>query len=251
MFGDIKACFQIVRIDQDRQGFRNAAIYDMRDQNVQTKVLSNTIIQRNSVYPMSHGNKHQEYGLVPPEDEIIPDVEKPAIRFENATRKVLTNLPEFLVTRQDVEESDGWHLADYSVVEACLQMVKQHLTRARLWYICRLQGGKIGGPGYQYGMDEGDYPTLGHKLLMRYPREFSIIPTKRILPSWKLATVDDVKAGFKLVEALLSKRPGQVCLLQRGTVTGSVGGFQLRETEGNEFILADYQLVVRLDKVNN
>ncbi|XP_072038443.1 kelch-like protein 10 isoform X1 [Amphiura filiformis] len=250
ILGDIKASFQVVRKDQERQGFRNATTKDMLNPDVQTQdLLSSVQVERSAIYPYSCiQNEESQYRNHPPWGRAMYDVmpDDQEINFGNASHKVLTNLPEFYVAERSDDECNGWTVAGYSEVQSCLHMVKPLMSGSRLWYICALHGGKIGGSGYQFGMDTGDHPTLGHKLMIRYPQEFSVIPTKVILPEWKLATYEEVESNIKLVKSLLKgKKSAFVCLLQGGTLSGEELGFQLKPTEANALVLVDHQIVVK------
>ena len=59
---------------------------------------------------------------------------------------------------------NGWRLASLDDVTEYRE--KAHEAFSLLWAICRLEDGKIAGPGYNYDTEKGYFPDLGHKLII-------------------------------------------------------------------------------------
>ena len=161
------------------------------------------------------------------------------------SHKVLTNLPRFLVAINNEARPPGWRLARHAEVRECLELVKLHLSGSRRWYICRLQGGKISGSGYQFEMDNLDHFDLGHRLMIKYPPEFSVTQTGKLVDGWRVATCKEAEDETEMVAALLKgKRSKYECLLEGGKISCTdSSGCEIRY---GTFMGLKYQVLIRI-----
>ncbi|XP_072038445.1 kelch-like protein 26 isoform X2 [Amphiura filiformis] len=143
MVGDIKVSFLVVRNDQQRQGFRKATMIDLRHQLDEMQVLLSRVqVAWNTINPAILARVLLKYNHAMQEDN-------KAIIFHDAGRtrrhKILTNFPTFHIAKI-LDECNGWSVAKYSEVEACLHInVIPLLKIASIRHSCKLQDGKIGG----------------------------------------------------------------------------------------------------------
>ena len=78
------------------------------------------------------------------------------------------NLKFKVVSFNKKYDKSDWRLANVDDVLDCYDDVKETL-RDLHWYLCTLEDGYVGGPGYNYEV-RADYKEKEHKLLVKVGR---------------------------------------------------------------------------------